>query len=403
MSFVLFDESLKALKNSIDTNRTTEMVFILESNGRVIADDIKTTENSPQFPTSAMDGYAIKFEDQKLGRIKILGDLPAGSSSEEVLQNGTCIKTFTGSLMCEGSDTLIPIEMVEVDGDEILIKEDVKFGFSVRPVGENYKKDETLIKSGTTIGFAEIGVMASLNISQIEVYVSPTIGILSTGSEILDVGELQTNKGQIRSSNQFTLEALAKKEGAKTTRARLTKDDKESLKKAISSLLNSCDIVVTTGGVSVGDYDFVKDIIAEYEPEYITKGVVMKPGQHIKIVKLGSKYIFALPGFPYSSTVTFILYVIPMLRSLMGKSFDLKYKEGILNQDYVKKSKKTEFATGDLSFVDGSYHVDFSKKRDGSSAILTNMLGDVCLMRLEVDDSDKTKNSKVKIIDLKDF
>lgn len=403
MSFVTFDESLKALKNSVDTNRTTEMVFISESDGRVIADDIKTTENSPQFPTSAMDGYAIKFEDQKLGRIKILGDLPAGSSMEEILQSGTCIKTFTGSLMCEGSDTLIPIEMVEVDGETIVIKEVVKFGFSVRPVGENYKKDEILIKSGTTIGFAEIGVMASLNISQIKVYVRPTIGILSTGSEILDVGELQTNKGQIRSSNQFTLEALAKKESAKTIRAGLTKDDKDSLKEAISSLLQSSDIVVTTGGVSVGDYDFVKDIIAEYEPEYITRGVVMKPGQHIKIVKLGRKYIFALPGFPYSSTVTFILYVIPMLRAMMGKSFDLKYKEGILNQDYVKKSKKTEFATGDLSFTDGEYHVDFSTKRDGSSAILTNMLGDVCLMRLEQDDSDKSKGSKVNIIDLKDF
>ncbi|HIO90850.1 MAG TPA: molybdopterin molybdenumtransferase MoeA [Campylobacterales bacterium] len=403
MSFVSFDNSLEDLKNSFSQDKTTEMVFISDAIDRVIADDIITSENSPQFPTSAMDGYAIKFEDQKNGRIKILGDLPAGSSTKEILQNTTCIKTFTGSLMCEGSDTLIPIEMVEVDGDEIVIKEAVKFGFSVRPVGENYKKDEVLIKRGTTIGFAEIGVMASLNISQIKVYVRPTIGILATGSEILDVGELQTDKGQIRSSNQFTLEALAKKEGAKTIRAGLTKDDKDSLKDAISSLLHSCDIVVTTGGVSVGDYDFVKDIIAEYEPEYITKGVVMKPGQHIKIVKLGHKYIFALPGFPYSSTVTFLLYVVPMIRAMQGKSFDIEYKEGILNQDYIKKSKKTEFATADLTYVDGEYRVDFSTKRDGSSAILTNMLGDVCLMRLEDDESDKEKGSKVKIIDLKDF
>jgi molybdopterin molybdotransferase len=403
MSFVSYERSLDDLKSSYCDDKTIEMVFLSDAKGRVVAKDIIASKNSPEFPTAAMDGYAIKHFDQVSGRIKILGELPAGSSSDIELNSGSCTKTFTGSLMPLGSDTLIPIELVDVDGDEIIIKEEVKRGFSVRDIGENYKEGEVLIKKGSTIGFAEIGVMASLNIPQIPVYSSVTISILSTGSEILDIGDIQTNKAQIRSSNQFVLETLAKQEGANVIRSPLIEDDKTQLQESILTLLDSSDIVVTTGGVSVGDYDFVKDIISNLDPEYITWGVALKPGQHIKIVKVGKKYIFALPGFPYSSTVTFLLYVVPFIRLMQGGKFELKYKEAILEHDYIKKSNKTEFIVGDLRFVDGSYRVDASFKKVGSSAILTNMLGDVALVRFDLDESRFKKGSKVRILDLKDF
>ena len=404
MKFVPFDESMEALKSSFEKPTLKEMVFLSDAINRVLASDIVASFNSPAYPTSAMDGYAIKHVDLSLGKIKIAGDNPAGSDVEDEVIGGTCIKTFTGSLMPKGADTLIPIELVDVEDGYIVIKEEVSFGKNVREVGENFKEGEVLIKAGKKLNFADIGVMASLNISQVEVYVSPTVGILSTGSEILDVGEVQTKKSQIRSSNQFVLESLAKKEGARVARHSLVGDDKDAIKDAMQNLLSKSDIVVTTGGVSVGDYDFVKSILNELdEPKYITKGVILKPGQHIKIVKIGKKFIVALPGFAYSSTVTFILYVIPLIRSMMGLDGKLKYKKATLKNNFKKKTDKTEFHAADLSLVDGEYFVDFSCKKSGTSAILTNMLGSVALVRVDVEQKELKKGDKVKILDMNDF
>jgi len=401
MEFITYEESIKNLKKSFTPTKITEKVFLSDALGRVLASDIIADHNSPEFPTSAMDGYAIKFDDQALGRIAITGAVPAGTFNEEEIVGGQCVKTFTGSLMSAGTDTLIPIENVEVEQNEIIIKEEVPKGFSVRPVGENYKIGEVLIEKGTQIDFAEIGVMASLNISQVEVFKKPRISIIATGSEILDVGEKQTNPSQIRSSNQFTLEALAKKAGAQTHRAPLQKDEKEIIQETISNALTDNDIVVTTGGVSVGDYDFVKDIIANFEPEYITKGVTIKPGQHIKIVKIGEKYIFALPGFPYSSTVTFILYVLPLIYHMQGKDTKLPTIKATLSKSYKKKSNKSEFVAANLSYSDSTYYVDFEGKRSGSSAILTNMLGDIGLISIPKESGDLNAGDIVEVIDLK--
>jgi len=401
MAFITFEESLENLRESFEQPKLSEQCFIDQALGRVLSEDIIADANSPAYPTSAMDGYAVKHADLARGRITILGDLPAGTYSEESLPSGFTIKTFTGSLMPKGSDTLIPIENVEVEGDEILIKEGVPEGFSVRPVGENYHEGEVLIKRGTKIGFAEIGVLASLNIAQVRVYQRPRVAIVATGSEILDVGEKQTNPSQIRSSNQFTLEALTHIAGALPTRAPLTKDDVESIRETISQAMETHDIVVTTGGVSVGDYDFVKGILQEMEPQYITKGVILKPGQHIKIVKAGSKYIVALPGFPYSSTVTFILYVIPLIKMLMGQTPALPYVRAVLQNDYKKRSKKTEFVACNLSYRDGTYYCDLEGKKSGSSAILTNMLGDTGLMEVPRESGDIEAGTLVYVIDLK--
>jgi molybdopterin molybdotransferase len=401
MAFITYEESIKNLQQSCTFTKISERIFINQALGRILSEDIIADHNSPAYPTSAMDGYAIKFEDQGMGRIQISGDLPAGTYNDEELMGGFCVKTFTGSLMTKGSDTLIPIENVEIDGNEIIIKEEVPKGFSVRPVGENYTEGEVLIAKGTKIDFAEIGVLASLNISQISVYKKPSIAIIATGSEILDVGEKQKNPSQIYSSNQFTLEALSKRAGAKATRTPLAKDDKESIQKIILEALEDHDIIVTTGGVSVGDYDFVKDILKDLDAFYITEGVILKPGQHIKIVKVANKFIVALPGFPYSSTVTFVLYVIPLIKMMMNQKAELPYVKAVLKTTYKKKSKKTEFAACNLYYENGTYTVDFSGKKSGSSAILTNMLGNTGLLEVSQESGDLEAGSLVDVINLK--
>jgi len=397
--FISYDESLTILNNIIFKAKTKEKLFLTNSIGRVLACDISANENSPEYPTSAMDGYAIKFEDQKSEFIEIIDKNPAGSVVESEVSNGVCIKTFTGSLIPNGADTLIPIENVEVENNKIKVIKEVPKGFSIREIGENYKKDEVLIKKGTIIGFAEIGVLASLNISQVPVYCMPTVAIASTGSEILDLGEEQINESQIRSSNHLTIEVLAKKAGAETIQMGVVKDDIDSITKLLESGLEKADIIVTTGGVSVGDYDFVQDVIKEkLNAEVLFHGVSVKPGMHILLAKKDDKIILALPGFAYSSTVCAILYLLPLIYKYEGANKKLPIVKARINQDFPLKIKKTIFTACNVKYENNEYSIDFEGKRQGTSAILTNMLGNPALLIQKEDSKDIKAGELVDIL-----
>lgn len=393
-----FDESIEILENITVKSYKKEKKYLTDTLGYVLAEDIITDHNSPEFPTSAMDGYAVKHEDLALGHLKISSINPAGSDLRDEVIGGCCIKTFTGSLMPMGADTLIPIENVSVEGDEISIKEDVPFGFAVRSIGENYEKGQTLITEGTKIDFAEIGVMASLNIVSPLVYEKPRVAILSTGSELLELGEPQTSNAQIRSSNNYILEAMVKKYDGIPLQLGCILDNKESIVKAVESALMQSDIVVTTGGVSVGDFDFVKDVIVELGCEVLFKGVRVKPGQHIMVAKKEDKFIVALPGFAYSSTVTALLYLLPLIAKLQNGKSSLRIVEATLKDGFNKRQKKAEFTACNYVLEHGQYFVDFKGKKSGSSAILTNMLGSTALLLTAEEDTSKVAGDKVQIL-----
>ena len=397
-NFISYDESINILNNLNISKITTEKLFITNAIGKVIANDVIANHNNPEFLTSAMDGYAIKFEDIKNENIKIIAKNPAGTVVEMQVETNTCIKTFTGSLMPKGSDTLVPIENVEVTLDKIKIIKEVPFGFAVRNIGEDYKKDEVLIKKGTVIGFAEIGVLASLNISQIEVIINPTIAIASTGSEILDLGEIQTNDSQIRSSNHLTLEALFKSNGANTIQMGVVKDDMDSITKLIETALLKSDIVVTTGGVSVGDYDFVQDVIKDkLKAEVLFHGVNLKPGMHILLALKDNKIIVALPGFAYSSTVCAMLYVLPLIYKFRNSNEKLPLVKARINQDFSRFQAKTIFTACNVEYKNGEYQINFDGKKSGTSAILTNMLESPALL------IQKENSKNIKAGDLVDI
>jgi molybdopterin molybdotransferase len=393
-----FDESIQMIQDLEINNYKTKKLYLVDALGYVLAEDIVADHNSPEFPTSAMDGYAIIHEDMALGTLKVGSINPAGSALKEEVIGGTCIKTFTGSLMPKGADTLIPIENVEMDGDEIIIKEEVSQGFSVREVGENYAKGELLIPKGTKIDFPQIGVMASLNIANVLVYEKPTVAILSTGSELLELGEEQTNDSQIRSSNNYILEAIVNKYDGIPMQLGCIKDDKENIRKELRAALDKSDIVVTTGGVSVGDFDFVKDVIVELGCDVVFKGVRVKPGQHIMLARKGDKFIIGLPGFAYSSTVTALLYLVPLVEKLQQGTCALRKVKAKLKEPFVKRAKKAEFTACNASLLHGEYYVDFRDKKVGSSAILTNMLGDVALLVTSEDDNSKEIGDEVDIL-----
>jgi len=393
-----FDESIQMIENLEINNYKIKNLPLMEAQGYILAADIMADHNSPEFPTSAMDGYAIIHEDMTLGTLRVGSINPAGSALKEEVIGGTCIKTFTGSLMPHGADTLIPIENVEVDGDEIIIKQEVPQGFSVREPGENYAKGQLLISKGTKIDFPQIGVMASLNIANVLVYEKPTVAIISTGSELLELGEEQTNDAQIRSSNNYILEAIVKKYDGEPLQLGCIKDDKATITEAISEALEKSDIVVTTGGVSVGDFDFVKDVIYELGCDVVFKGVRVKPGQHIMVARKDDKFIIGLPGFAYSSTVTALLYLVPLIEKLQNGKSSLAHVKAKLKEPFVKRAKKAEFTACNISLLQGEYYVDFKGKKVGSSAILTNMLGDVALLVTSEDDTSKEIGDEVTVL-----
>ena len=398
--FITYTQSIDILNNLNITTTINQKVFISDSLDRILAKDIIASENSPAFPTSAMDGYAIKANDQSLDKIKIIDKNPAGSIVESEVVSKTCIKTFTGSLMPKGADTLIPIENVTVEGEYITINQEVSTGFSVRDIGENYKDSEVLIKKGTKLNFTHIGVMASLNIVQVDVYSKPIVSIASTGSEILDLGVPQTNDAQIRSSNHITLEAIARKYGADVRQMGIVKDDRESITTLLQDALSVSDIVVTTGGVSVGDYDYVKDIIKDQLGcDVKFQGVMIKPGQHILFAQKDNKYIIGLPGFAYSSTVTFLLYILPLIAKFQGdNSPTLKLVDAIIEEDFNKRAPKAIFTACNVRYENSQYKINFDGKKNGTSAILTNMLGDCGLLYQDENSGALKQGDKVKVI-----
>ncbi len=404
MGFISFKESVRLLETLDVTTVGVQKLPLQSALGRILAQDIIAKEDSPGRPTSAMDGYAIIGSEQQTKKsFRIVETNPAGRDTDGLkVSAGTAIKTFTGALMPEGADTLVPIENVTVEDGEIFIDEPVPVGFSVRPVGENFKKNEVLIENGSRIGFAESGVMASLNVVAPLVYQRPKVGILATGSEVLELGECSDNPSQIRSSNNYTLEALVLQHGGEPVQLGSVHDERSAITDAMKVALDSADIVVTTGGVSVGDYDFVKDVIRdELGCEVLFKGVRIKPGQHVMVAQRDDRFIVALPGFAYSSTVTFLLYVLPILYKMMGREFSLPTVSARITDSYRKRAKgKTEFVACNLSLAKGEYICSFEGKRSGSSAILTNLLGSAGLLWLDEEEDGKEPGDFVRVVRL---
>ena len=207
----------------------------------------------------------------------------------------------------------------------------------------------------------------------------------------------------IRSSNNYTIEAFFTQAGAEVIQLGTIGDDKDGIMKTFQNALSSADILVSTGGVSVGDYDFVKDIVPRLGAEVVYKGVAIKPGKHILVAQKESKFVLALPGFAYSSTVTAILYVLPLVAKMLGKGQAYKTVEAKLSEDFKKRSKLTEFTACNVVIEDGEYFVNFKDKKVGSSAILTNMLDSSALMVTGEDDGNLEEGTFVNIILLDNF
>lgn len=237
----------------------------------------------------------------------------------------------------------------------------------------------------------------------VKVALRPRVAVIATGSEILDLGVESDNPAQIRSSNNYTLGALFEQAGAEVIQLGTVGDDRDSIMQTFENALSSADILVSTGGVSVGDFDFVKDIVPRLGAEIVYKGVAIKPGKHILVASRENKFILALPGFAYSSTVTAILYALPLVAKMLGRDKAYTTVAAKLSEDFKKRSRLTEFTACNVSVEDGEYFVDFEGKKVGSSAILTNLLNSSALMVTGEDDGNLEKGTYVNVILLESF
>ncbi|PZT48152.1 molybdopterin molybdenumtransferase MoeA [Helicobacter valdiviensis] len=371
---ITFYEALEILENTNFQTLKTERVFLQEAHNRVLAKDIYAPCDMPLVPLSSMDGYAINSKFQENVEFEILKDNRAGN--EEIptlsLETPKAIKTFTGAAIPKNADILVPIENVLIENGKLKIVKMSQKGDYIREVGANYKKGEKLLKAGTKLSGNYIGLLASLNQVFIEVYEKPKVGVLVSGDEILELGEHSDSINKIYNANGYLLSAKIQEYGAIPKLYPILKDDKNLIEKSLEDALKTCDLVISTGGASVGDYDFIAQIAKERQDEVVFKGVGIKPGQHVLYARFFGKHFFGLPGFPNSTLVTFELFVSVILAKMCGNIAQKTKIKVPLGTQIYKKDKRIEFRVCNVIENDGKFRINFEGKKDFLSAILNN-------------------------------
>ena len=395
-----FQSAKEILKSQNIIPLGIERVFLHAALGRTLAHSISATSDMPTTPLSNMDGYAFSshFRDSKI--LKILGENPAGAAIPTLpLDAPYTIKTFTGAKIPLNADMLVPIEHCKVtqEGLEIIIMP--KIGQFIRQQGDNYKKGETLLTKNTRLNAHHIGLLASLNQIFIPVFEKPKVGILISGNELLELGEKASNGSDIYNANGHLLFAKVLENGGIPKLYPILKDDKAQVQNFLNLALKECDIVISSGGASVGDYDYIATLCEERAKEVVFKGVNIKPGQHITYAHFNQKHFFALPGFPNSTLVTFELFVKPILYKFLELSFTPTTLRIPLPQDVHKTDTRLEFRVCNVRNHNGEWQIDFTGKKDFQSAILNNFCPlDNAKVGLCILDSAKKKGAIVEVI-----
>ncbi len=353
----------------------SERVTLHEALGRVLAEDVKADTDKPLFDNSAMDGYAVRYEDIKEvpARLKVIGEYSAGTEESLRVEPGTAVKIFTGAPIPEGADTVVPVEFTEREGEYVIILKEHKKGANVRRKGEDVKKGDVLIERGTLIRGYELGVLSSVNRAVVSVFRKPRVAILSTGDEILDLCEERKRPSQIRTSNNYMLYGLVLSAGGIPHNLGIVKDDPEEIKEYLSRMENY-DIFLTTGGVSMGEKDFVKYLVEEVGVDVKFHKLRIKPAKPVLFGTYGrNKLFFGLPGNPVSTAVAFDLLVYPAIRSMLGlKEVFRKRVKATLVRDFVrKKAERREFARCRVWYEEGRYYCEPFEKQD--SHILSSL------------------------------
>jgi molybdopterin molybdotransferase len=293
-----------------------ETVPLLDCAGRVLADDIVASVSLPTHPSSAVDGYAVRAADGGK-RLRVIGESAAGRPFERSLEPGTAIRILTGAVLPQGADCVVMMEDVSLSGDLVTVPGGLRAGQNFHAPGADLRAGERVLTAGMLLGAAEIGLAAALGLAELPVGRRPRVALLSTGDELVEVGKT-LDRGQIHDSNRWALLASLLEAGAEVRLLGIGPDEPDALRRLVVDALAGADVLVTSGGVSVGTHDLIKPLLESLGEVHVGR-VKLKPGKPFTFATLPDrKLAFGLPGFPVSSLVTFEVFVRPALRKMQG-------------------------------------------------------------------------------------
>lgn len=360
-----------------------EKVPLWEAGGRVLAQDVIARENIPPFDRSPYDGYAFRSADSAgAGQmcpvtLRVLETVPAGSVPTAVVTEGTAIKVLTGAPIPEGADAVIPYEQTAFTAETVTLFAPVPEGSNLVAAGEDVKKGAVLARRGTMIDPGLAGTLAAQGISAPEVFQIPRIGVLSVGNELTE-GTASLAPGKIRDSNRAALGTLIRAMGCACVDLGIVGDSAEAISERLQAGLSECDAVISTGGVSVGDYDLVPKAMERIGIRLLFRGAELKPGMACAYGLYGEKLICGLSGNPASALTNFYVIALPALRKLMGHGEPLPRQiRARLLEDFPKRSPVPRFLRGTLTLEDGVAGIRLSGAQGNvvlSSAVGCNVM-----------------------------
>ena len=349
---VSVQEAFAVLQNNLPALQQIEYPLV-QARKHILSSTIFSPVNMPPFRQSAMDGYALCLFDGL--DYEIIGEIKAGDSHLVDLLPGQALKIFTGAAVPDSAQAVIQIEKVSEKDGRLFLQEQVNFGTNVRPVGEQISVGELALEKGTLLNAAAIGFLAGLGFTSAKVYKKPNIGIVITGSELMKPGE-PLEYGKVYESNGIMLDSALKEAYFENVSLYEVNDDFENTKNKLAEALNANDVVLVSGGISVGDYDFVARALRGLEVETLFYKVNQKPGKPLFAGKLNNKIVFALPGNPAAALTCFYVYVLPTLSILSGKAANYNQSKMIsIGHDYSVRNTRSQFLKA--SIVDDEANV----------------------------------------------
>ena len=377
-----------------------EKVSLLDTLGRVLGEDIYARRDIPPKDNSAMDGYALRSQDtvgatgENPVTLDVIEDIPAGHIPRKIVEPGTASRIMTGAPVPEGADAVIRMEDTEKDGQRVKVYAQTEQGQDIRYAGEDVKEGELVISRGEIVRPAEVGMLAALGRSFVYVHQSPLVAILSTGDELVDIDEMPS-PWKIISSNSYSLTAQVMDCCGIPLHIGIAKDTREDLVAKFRAALRA-DIIISSGGVSVGDYDLVKDIMKEVGNAMEFWRVAMRPGRPLAFGAMEGIPVFGLPGNPVSSMISFEQFIRPSILKMMGhKNLFRRTIKALLHED-IKKSKGVKhFIRARVKYEEGRYTV--STTGEQGSGILKSMVRANGLIILPEDVASARKGDEVTV------
>ena len=399
-SFISLEEAIHILDERVDS-LDIERVPLLEAIGRVCHESIYSSMNNPPFDKSAMDGYAIIANDtQHLPvTLKVIDEVFAGGHSKRELTAKTAIKIMTGAPIPKGATAVIKQEDVVVRDGSIFVEKVVKPGENICPKGEDITDGTLLVRKGKCLDYADIGILASAGIEEVDVYQKPRVAFISTGDEVSELGQ-PLPFGKIYNSNKYAILGRVKELGYEVTYTNHEKDCVSGIAQKIKKSLEVADVIITTGGASVGEKDLIKEAIDELGGEKLFWKILIKPGSALLCSQYQNKMIISLSGNPTAALTTFELIARPTLSKLAGhQMIGLRYEQARLNHEMTKVAKQRRFIRGFVESTPKGQVVTVTQQKSGNG-ILSSTIGSNCLIEIKANVGPLSEGDWVSIIKL---